>query len=73
MPLKTPFQHLTQFPLNNPLHLMRITTKKSLGSTPLATGTNPGAGGFDIPSGTATLEHKYWLFRVGLNYKFGTW
>ena len=26
-PLKTPFRHLTQFPLNNPLHLLRITTE----------------------------------------------
>jgi hypothetical protein len=25
MPLKTPFRHLTQFPLNNPLYLLRIT------------------------------------------------
>jgi hypothetical protein len=26
-PLKTPFRHLTQFPLNNPLHLLLITTE----------------------------------------------
>jgi hypothetical protein len=26
-PLKTPFRHLTQFPLNNPLHLLPITTE----------------------------------------------
>jgi hypothetical protein len=26
-PLKTPFRHLTQFPLNNLLHLLRITTE----------------------------------------------
>jgi hypothetical protein len=26
-PLRTPFRHLTQFPLNNPLHLLRIMTE----------------------------------------------
>jgi hypothetical protein len=28
-PLKTPFRHLTQFPLNNPLHLLRIMTESA--------------------------------------------
>lgn len=46
----------------------------SLGSTTLATGTNCDESCTnDVPSATANLEHKYWLFRVGLNYKFGTW
>jgi hypothetical protein len=26
-PLKTPFRHLTQFPLSNPLHLQQIMTE----------------------------------------------
>ena len=26
-PLKTPFRHLTQFPLSNPLHLLQIMTE----------------------------------------------
>ena len=46
----------------------------SLGSTTLTTGTNCDENCFnDIPSGSANLNHKYWLFRVGLNYKFGSW
>lgn len=45
----------------------------SLGSTTLATGTQADGGGFDFPFATANLNHKYWLLRAGLNYKFGTW
>jgi outer membrane immunogenic protein len=46
----------------------------SLGSSTLATGTNCDENcANDIPFATANLNHKYWLLRAGLNYKFGTW
>ena len=55
------------------LTLRAETDYMSLGSTTLATGTQPDGGGFDAPFGSATLNHKYWFTRLGLNYKFGTW
>jgi outer membrane immunogenic protein len=46
----------------------------SLGTTTLATGTQCDEScNNDIPHATANLEHKYWMFRVGMNYKFSGW